>query len=163
MRVLAGEAAWSIWNEVWRPVVCCSPWKPIECCGPWFLYWPYEKDDTYQTFMDGKCFYIQSCAGCCWWQKKQYSLNCSLHTETMRYCDSPPLWRVLVYPSRSSYVMNSTPQGIADTINYGNFGSTLLTKKCFFKVMRTISVHSSAWQWITFEPFSKLFFIFRRF
>lgn len=115
-----------------------------------------------QAFMNGKCFYIQSCASCCWWHKKEYSLNCSFHRETIRYCDSPPLWTVLAYPSSSS-VKNSTPQRILDAINYGNFGSTLLTKKCFFKVMRTMNVHLSPQQWITFVPFSKLFFIFRKF
>lgn len=167
VRVLAGEAARSIWNEVWRPVVCCSPWKPVECCGPWFLCWPNEKDDTYQTFIDGKCFYIQSCVSCCWWQKKQYSLSCSLHTETMRYCDSLPLGKVLVYPSSSS-VKNSTPQGIADTLNYGTvclWTHYLLKNPSlnWWEQWMCIYPHSSELRLYSFQSYFSFFGDFRKF
>lgn len=94
---------------VWSLKTCCLL-QSLETCWVLWVLVPLLAiwKGWYQTFMDGKCFYIQSCAGCCWWQKKQYSLNCSctlkqwgtvilFHYEGCLCTQVHQLWRILLH------------------------------------------------------------------
>lgn len=130
VRVLAGGSMIHLEWRVWRPVARCSPWKPIEGCVPQFLCWPYGKDVIYRTFMDGKCFYIQSCvtANWGWWTEGTVSLElqfeqCNCNNEVLRF---PSNMKGVLCTQVHHLLKDSTSQGTADTLNYCNFTNTLL-------------------------------------